>query len=458
MKKIIAITLMSFFAYDLYAQLNMGGSEIKEQLQAQKELQVLGRQDLIDKDFIPLENIEFLSPNQDFSFWENIVGLKTYIISELCGQLCVNKAQNMVAYKALKPGYYDVVGIIRFTNQFNQHEQEIKQLGLVPAPEIEIQRKERTGVRHSISEILSWDLAQCSHAMMSAERYIENYVVNGKSTGSSDPFHIVLLQNDKNEIYYMFRGLPKNRIDIPYYESVSKLKGQDVAIYTENVEYIRDYITKQPFVNKLNKVDDISRYRPNKHTRPGDNLFINPTFIKCSDIFVSEEGYICGLFENEQTKFSVKLYGKRLLQLLDSNSFSGEYPIYNYSGTKCSIGEIFTRETIEEYQKMVDAVKRKNRQAIQAIAAAKARQKAEYERIQNERKAGILMKYGEKFGGAIIRGQVLLGMTQEMCKEALGHPCDRFNTITSLGTTSVWFYNYKTYLYFRDGKLVTIKN
>lgn len=68
----------------------------------------------------------------------------------------------------------------------------------------------------------------------------------------------------------------------------------------------------------------------------------------------------------------------------------------------------------------------------------------------------LIDKYGEEFGTAISENKVMVGMSEEMCRAAWGTPYDRFNKMTWWGNTSVWVYNYKTYLYFRDGKLKEI--
>lgn len=52
----------------------------------------------------------------------------------------------------------------------------------------------------------------------------------------------------------------------------------------------------------------------------------------------------------------------------------------------------------------------------------------------------------------------MLGMTQEMCQDAWGYPNDKFDTTTSLGTASIWMYNYNTYLHFENGKVIKIEN
>ena len=91
-------------------------------------------------------------------------------------------------------------------------------------------------------------------------------------------------------------------------------------------------------------------------------------------------------------------------------------------------------------------------------------QKVEQEKIKNQnklkvekRKNEILEKHGDYYGNLIINEKVALGMTMEMCKIAWGTPINTEELITQDGNFVVWQYNYKTFLYFENGKLKLIK-
>lgn len=96
-----------------YAQLNIANDAIKQQLEQKNNLQVLGRTDIIDNKFIPLDRLVFQDPDHQFDFHHNVVGLKTYlygapnhqapnngILYDL--QLCINKIDSTVAFKPVK--------------------------------------------------------------------------------------------------------------------------------------------------------------------------------------------------------------------------------------------------------------------------------------------------------------------------------------------------------------------
>lgn len=69
------------------------------------------------------------------------------------------------------------------------------------------------------------------------------------------------------------------------------------------------------------------------------------------------------------------------------------------------------------------------------------------------KKQAIKIKYGDFWGQKIIDNVVGVGMTSQMCKASWGTP----SFITHESEFEVWQYNYKTFLYFKDSKLKTIK-
>lgn len=70
----------------------------------------------------------------------------------------------------------------------------------------------------------------------------------------------------------------------------------------------------------------------------------------------------------------------------------------------------------------------------------------------------MVAKYGDAIGPIIGEKQVSIGMTEEMCCDAWGKPMNTYRTTTKYGQSEVWCYNYKTRIYFFDGKVVQIDN
>ena len=73
-----------------------------------------------------------------------------------------------------------------------------------------------------------------------------------------------------------------------------------------------------------------------------------------------------------------------------------------------------------------------------------------------EHKQNMIAKYGEKIGELVASKQVALNFTKEMVKDAWSKPMNTYRTTTKYGQTEVWCYNYKTRVYFHNGKVIQI--
>lgn len=95
----------------------------------------------------------------------------------------------------------------------------------------------------------------------------------------------------------------------------------------------------------------------------------------------------------------------------------------------------------------------------------KARNKIEQEELELKKKEEektidfrnkMISKYGIEKGSIVGNHQVAIGMTKEMCQDAWGAPLNTYRTTTKSGQEEVWSYNYKTRIYFYNGKVVQI--
>lgn len=86
---------------------------------------------------------------------------------------------------------------------------------------------------------------------------------------------------------------------------------------------------------------------------------------------------------------------------------------------------------------------------------------------KQKRYADCVEKYGEEMAKAIIEGDIILGMTKEMCLESVGSPCDKQTRTNAMGEYEIWTYNcfyarngYGNYVYvhFINGKVSQIDN
>lgn len=104
----------------------------------------------------------------------------------------------------------------------------------------------------------------------------------------------------------------------------------------------------------------------------------------------------------------------------------------------------------------------KKREMISQSQLEKELKLKEQQRKQAQAKADaafrqqMLTKYGDRFGNLVANKQVSLDMTKEMCRDAWGKPINTYRTTTKYGQSEVWSYNYKTRVYFYNGKVVQI--
>ena len=83
--------------------------------------------------------------------------------------------------------------------------------------------------------------------------------------------------------------------------------------------------------------------------------------------------------------------------------------------------------------------------------AAEREQRKATERVNN------IKKYGQEYGNLINNGKVAVGMTQEMCRAALGSPRYSYSSETKAGKETVWIYGLHTALTFQNNKLIEIE-
>lgn len=80
------------------------------------------------------------------------------------------------------------------------------------------------------------------------------------------------------------------------------------------------------------------------------------------------------------------------------------------------------------------------------------------EEEDRQHRSYLVNKYGKKNAEIILNGEVRIGFTKEMCREAWGEPSDINRTITRNRITEQWVYDYKNYLYFEGNRLAAIQN
>lgn len=217
-------------------------------------------------------------------------------------------------------------------------------------------------------------------------------------------------------------------VSIGYFEKIKQMYlGKDLVYIHKDDEVdinysvsgrFRDYNTKKNLAKKI----------------PCNSIW------KCTDVLVLPGELSFGDCENRVIlNIENETYGKYYIfasELLQLKKWGNE--------------NFLSMEDFHKYQ----AVQNQLRAEAKAKAAKAAEEAAKKER---ERRNGILAKYGEYHGNLILQGKVVIGMNQNQCREALGNPQRINRTTTASIIYEQWVY-YNRYLYFENGKLVTIQD
>lgn len=499
-------------------QIKIVGDEIMEQIQPREvENQELEKDVSIEKYFIPFDSIKFdtksYNPSPVIFRKLNPVGLKFYITTPNdCVQLCVNPSDSTICFKQLQTGYYEITGVIRFAEQVGVHFKNILNYRITGSvnykkrPSAEYLQDFFSNQRFQTAKEIEKDILNNELALSAVIYTIANdkgevFYIWSDGGPSTSQHGLEVKQGTFYEDY------SQNRIDVPFYEMVAKrLIGEKVIITDYRNENFTDALTGQEIKDKNPFVEIHKTYT--QHDVWVINGLLNEkselsslVYDSCVDVFVKGED-VYGFFERDNSKFALKIYNIAEAQYACDQSdkrYQKYYAAFKNLDCFVSRGSIMSGDlkfiipidVIQQVQNGAIALNnaiRLDQEREEALARAEREQKAaaaekrrlealalaEKERAEAEAKAKreaeeakarkqqrrerILEKYGKRFGDLIIQGKVALGMTEEMCLAAWGHPWDKYNETTVLGTSSVWIYNYKTALYFKLGRLVKIEN
>lgn len=242
-------------------------------------------------------------------------------------------------------------------------------------------------------------------------------------------FSIYVLEDQDGNLYYdfheLFMGyadekLQNGYVSVTCYNKITELLlNKDVVI--RNGVPSKDYLTGE----KLER-DKI-----------GNEFF-------CKDIFLWDDNLI-GVFRNEHGEITMKLDGYRCFRF-DMLGYKGHVMSGNTS--------IYPKE----YEELRDNAYKLE---CQQQEAESQRQKREWEQAREKRRQELVAKYGDKYGNLISKGKVAIGMTKEMCREAVGYPSNQYSATTARGTSEIWVYyvfDTTTVLYFDENVLYLIEN
>lgn len=516
MKKHFFLFAMLCFTVEAYAQLNM--TALEEPQSQLGSLQVLGKSDFdVDKYFMPADSILFDNQHYYFDIKHNPIGKIFYVTPNFKAlnppkngfkkviAFYVNHDSKTKGYKQLMSDYYEVIGCIRFKDQFDKHMETMVTYQIVETEDIFqdfAQRFEESMSYANLPLIADYErsvlisknsnyygqpilLLQSKNGDIFYIRDTDNEF-HGKETVKV-PYYNILgnpvenkatykVEEDWGKVFVTAKIEPKNPtqsnitfVSVPFYEQLCKdIKGQEVLIVSQE-EFMQDARTNAPF-KSIHTDDPISKCKRNTET--GEISYPEIKYCKCLNIYVSNEE-VFGQFEYEGARFTLAIphliINNKIKMLNFSPHWQGLTPnpekqVYGRKVADTRGYEYFivSRKRVEEIQAAELEELRFEIMSMEQQRLAREKQIAEenarYEREEQEYRASLVAIYGEKYGNLIADRKVAIGMTEEMCRKAWGRPHDKYNTTTKWGVSSVWVYNYKTSLYFYNGELTQIDN
>lgn len=246
--------------------------------------------------------------------------------------------------------------------------------------------------------------------------------------------------NNKDILYAYPYSFCENLISVRFYNELKeKLVGQKVRLYPSYPKY-------QPLELGTIIEDDI---RKESFKLMDEVLDVKDVVLKGSDFFL--------ILSGDQTgSFAIRI--GEISSYYDGVEKGGVYYYYIQSNFPFARGWHFDIKPIagwQNYEKFIQTAANRTQQEIQRARLSKEQQ-VEKEKI--EYKNRMIAKYGEEKGTLVGNHQICIGMTKEMCKDAWGTPINNFKTTTAGRIDEMWYYNYKTRVYFVNGKIQQIDN
>lgn len=226
---------------------------------------------------------------------------------------------------------------------------------------------------------------------------------------------------------------------VGYYERIKELyEGKDFIYVREDED---GWYGSTPFNGLRSRETDLCNSQIKKGTLwHCDGVGVNP-----SDL--------------NNSHYALGKYNRVVLYL--SNEEYGSYYCYAYSNDMNDgkagnyiLGKFQTPEAYAKAKKQKDAAAQAKKKQQEEERAKINAERAKQDRENHER---LVRLYGQKKADMIKRGEVAIGFTKAMCKEAWGSPRSVNTTENRSGVHEQWVYGGGRYLYFDNGTLTTIQ-
>lgn len=457
MKRYILIISMLLLTFAVSAQI-----KFSENLNT--EVRSMNRNDLISKKLVPLNDINLSEQNQSFGTLEDPIGCKVYILSDtarldvtmellVATHPCKSLNEKKVTFKPLSPGEYTISNVIRFSEQLKRW---------LESEDSEVDDYQRLGAW--LSRFIK-DLALPSTQDFLTGNYDNsswNQIYVLTDSAGNEYYLVKSGRSEKGERHvcsgldyqYKYGNWTTARFDayrlilIPFYEEACKLVGHRCAIIGDLIGEESTYIDATGNLFQLKGRGD-NWYKWHSYSTDygegnGSAYISNRdkyAFYTCKDVVIYKEK-VTAVFESSNgDTFALPLSGH-----LEGNKYIN---LYNTSCNDRDFAIVPEKNFIEEEKR------HKLAQEIEEYDRLK-REKAKKEEEERRRKE-LIAKYGEVDGNHVADHKVAIGMTKEMCEDAWGKRHETYTTIRAGVTTDLWVYDYKTNLYFVNGKLTQIE-
>ncbi|HXD93979.1 MAG TPA: hypothetical protein VNX01_12260 [Bacteroidia bacterium] len=228
--------------------------------------------------------------------------------------------------------------------------------------------------------------------------------------------------------------------------SCSLSSGENYSVKTLTPLICIGYIEKQKKLHvgkkfiALQKVD----FLYDVHTGDFFNYNIGSRWV-CSDIKIFTMKDRC--YEKPYFIFKDSIGNEVALNM----KFGSSYIAPTSHNEDCA-NDIFVDEEKYTAKLMAKQQEEIQKQLEKALAEQQAIE-AEQTRVNN-----LIKKYGKNFGAKVANGDVAMGMTKNMCRDAWGEPIRIQETKVTNGTTEKWFYSSNRFLFFTGNMVSSLQH
>ena len=320
-------------------------------------------------------------------------------------------------------------------------------------------------------------------------------------TSIDEPKYTFYCRGLHDRIFFMNSGDDNHFrfLNTAFYKDFEKyFLGKDVAImhyssfggfdynkhYNSGIVRFGMYNNELKYEHEFIKPGDIFTDALNKEKlKIQDSIFmVKDILLKDDELYCILEGRNTGVFSiipiniNYSTKVYENYYSVTESEsgLFEINHFQNPYfQAYSKVHAKGSSQdwESFILINLDDYNSIKGEIESRCKQIIKNKEAAERQKRLAEENALKKRKQEhqqrkaqeqmefrqrMIAKYGDEKGDIIADKQIATGMTTEMVRDAWGRPLNTYRSTTKYGQSEVWCYNYKTRVYFYDGKVVRI--